>query len=342
MPDGFDYEHLPQTFALVARRAVQIGYRVRPSKRGDHVFSGVRIRLHSPYGLWTFRRFIPLQHDARVYPNFAAVMKYSLPEVQEHLSLAGLRQSRQRGEGLEFHQLREYRIGDTFRQVDWKASARFNKLISKDYEDEHDQQVVFLLDTGRRMLAQEDEYSHFDHALNAMLLLAYVAVNRGDAVGFLTFGGEDQWMKPQKGAGAINQLLNAVYRLGPRPVATDYQAAATELMIRQRRRALIVVLTNVRDEDADDLTTSLRLLQRRHLVILASLRESELDATLRKTVGGFEQALRFAATAWYLDERRKAHEALHMPGVLLQDVTCEELPAAITGSYLQIKRAGRL
>ncbi len=342
VPYGFEQEFLPQTVNVIANRWIKIAYRVKPVVRGDHIFQGCRLRIYSPLGLWTFRRNLEVSESVRVYPNFSEVMKYALLDVHEQLSQAGIRRRQRRGEGLEFHQLREYRVGDTFRQIDWKATARTNKLISKDYQDEHDQQVVFLLDSGRRMLAQEDDYSHFDHALNAMLLLAYVAVRQGDAIGFLTFGGETQWMKPQKGASAINQLLNNVYKLQPKPIASDYQSAATNLMINQRRRALVVVLTNVRDEDADDLTASLTLLQRRHLVLLASLRESGLDESLKKRVDGFDDALRFAATSQYLGERRRAHEALQMPGVMLQDVTCAELPAAITNSYVQIKRAGAL
>jgi uncharacterized protein (DUF58 family) len=105
-----------------------------------------------------------------------------------------------------------------------------------------------MIDAGRRMLAKDSELSHFDHTLNAMLLLSYVALRRGDSVGIMTIGAGGAWLPPRKGPEAINGLLNHVYDVQPSPEEVDYLAAATELVVKQRRRSLIVLLTNVRDE----------------------------------------------------------------------------------------------
>jgi uncharacterized protein (DUF58 family) len=188
----------------------------------------------------------------------------------------------------------------------------------------------------------DSELSHFDHALNAMLLLSYVALRQGDAVGAMTIGSERSWMQPRKGAGAINGLLNHVYDVQPQPIEVDYIAAATDLAVKQRRRSLVVILTNVREEDSEELRVATNLLRRRHLVILASLREAELDEILLSDVHGFSDALRFAATNQYLDARREAHKLLQAGGVLVEDCLCAELPAAITNRYLAVKRAGML
>jgi uncharacterized protein (DUF58 family) len=121
-----------------------------------------------------------------------------------------------------------------------------------------------------------------------------------------------------------------------------YIAAATDLAVKQRRRSLVVILTNVREEDSDELRVATNLLRRRHLVIRASLREAELDEILLRGVHGFSDALRFAATNQYLDARREAHKLLQAGGVLVEDCLCAELPAAITNRYLAVKRAGML
>ncbi|MBT0875970.1 DUF58 domain-containing protein, partial [Campylobacter coli] len=119
---------------------------------------------------------------------------------------------RRRGEGTDFHQMREYRVGDSLRQIDWKATSRARKLISREYQDEKNQQLLVVLDTGRRMLAREPAspqgaaLAHFDHALDATLLVAYLALRQGDAVGLLTTGGERRWVPPRRGMAAIDTL----------------------------------------------------------------------------------------------------------------------------------------
>jgi uncharacterized protein (DUF58 family) len=192
------------------------------------------------------------------------------------------------------------------------------------------------------MLAKDDALAHFDHVLNAALVVGYLALRQGDAVGLLASGGAARWMPPKRGLGAVDVMLNTVYDLQAEPVATDYLAAATELTLRQSRRSLVLMVTNVRDEDIEDLLAAVRLLQRRHLVCVASLREGALDAGLEQPVANLDQAIGIGALAQYLDARDRAHKALRSQGVTVLDVTCPQLPAALVETYLSVKRAGRL
>jgi uncharacterized protein (DUF58 family) len=123
------------------------------------------------------------------------------------------------GSSRDFHQLRDYRDGDPFSQIDWKASSRRQMLISRDYQEQRDQSVVFLLDTGRRMRALDGGMPQFDHVLNAILLVAHVALRQGDQVAVKSFGGTDRWLPPVKGAHAMPVLLNHLYdyQTTPRP-----------------------------------------------------------------------------------------------------------------------------
>lgn len=341
-PPSFASDDLPLTLKIKAGRFVDAKYSVRPLERGSVTFPGCDLRIASPLRLWWRRRFVEAPSDVRVYPNYSAISKLLAYEVDNRLQLSGVRLSRRRGEGIEFHQLREYREGDSMRAIDWKATARMSRLISREYQDERDQQIVFVLDTGRRMLAKDGALSHFDHTLNAMLLLSFVALRQGDAAGILTAGSERTWFAPRKGADTINGLLNHVYDIQPEPVEIDYIAAATDLSVRQRRRSLIVFLTNVREEDSEELRIATDLLQRRHLVILASLRERALDESLDQRIHGFDDALLFASTNRYLDSRRESHRLLEAKGVYVEDCLSDDLPAAITNRYLAIKRAGIL
>ncbi len=341
-PQSFMTRDLPQDVAVASGHFVDLSYRVRPTQRGPFTFSGCELRIASPLRLWWRRRFVPEQVQVRIYPNYSTISKLLAYEVDNRLQLAGVRLRRRRGEGIEFHQLRDYRDGDSLRSIDWKATARMSRLIAREYQDERDQQIVFLLDAGRRMIAKDAELSHFDHALNAMLLLSYVALRQGDAAGVMTIGAKRTWLPPRKGMDAINGLLNHVYDVQPQAVEIDYVAAATDVAVRQRRRSLIVLLTNVREEDSDDLRVATDLLKRRHLVILASLRERALDDVLAHEVHGFDDALTYAATNQYLEARRESHKLLRARGVFVDDCLSNELPAAITSRYLAIKRAGML
>ncbi|MCW8908340.1 MAG: DUF58 domain-containing protein, partial [Sedimenticola sp.] len=283
-PGRFQVEGLPQRLELPARRALHATYRVRPERRGDAEFTGCDLLIRSPLGFWQRRHFRPLQDRVKVFPNFQQIGRYALLATDHRLSQMGVRRRQRRGEGNDFHQLREYRAGDALRQIDWKASSRYRKLISREYQDERDQQVLFLLDCGRRMRHADGARVHLDEALNALLLLAHVASQQGDAVGLLTFGGERRWLPPHKGGGVVRELLSRTYDLEATHEAADFPVAARELMSLQKRRALVVLLTNTRDEDQGDLLAAVSLLKRRHLVVVANLRESLLDEVLEAPV----------------------------------------------------------
>ena len=341
-PPGTEVEGQPQTVTLPAKGWAEIGYRLRPVLRGEIRFGPIELRTHSPLGLWEMNRTTGEAQATRVYPDFAELTHFAILATDHRLSQIGLLQRRRRGEGLEFHQLREYREGDSPRQIDWKASSRMPRLISREYQDERDQQIVLMLDCGRRMASRDDALSHFDHVVNAALLLAYVSLRQGDAVGMLTMSAEPRWIAPRKSRSTINLILNRVYDLHPTLSPTDYYKAAVDLMLRLRKRALVVMLSNLRDEDDDALTPALRLLQSRHLVLFASLREGILSRALTARVDTFERALTHAATAEYLRSRELTFRGMERAGAVCVDVEPERLPIALVNSYIDIKRSGRL
>jgi uncharacterized protein (DUF58 family) len=342
VPGAWSLQGLPRALTLKPLVASSVEYTLTPTARGRFVFDGVHLRLHSPWRMWRQRRLLPPALTVRVYPNFAPLTRFALFSAEQASRLVGAHLKRRRGEGTDFHQMREYRIGDSLRQIDWKATSRSRKLISREYQDEKNQQLVMMVDTGRRMMAQEGELAHFDHVLNAALVVSYLALRQGDAVGLFAAGGETRWVAPKRGMASIDTLLRASYNLQPQPVATDYLAAATELSLRQRKRSLVMLVTNVRDEDIEDLLAAVRLLQKRHLVCVASLRERALDQAMTDEVHDLPGAIRAGAVARYVEQRTAAHEALRSHRVMVLDVASEELPAALVERYLAVKRDGLL
>lgn len=341
VPGGLSFENLPLSVELQPGLHSQVGYRLRPLTRGHFEFARCEINLPSPLGLWTDKRLPEVPGSTRVYPDFAHLYGGQLLAVDNWLSQLGVRQRQRRGLGLEFHQLREFREGDSLRQIDWKATARQRTPIAREYQDERDQQIVFLLDCGRRMRSQDGELTHFDHALNACLLLSYVALRQGDAVGLSTFATErPRHLAPVKGAGQLNVLLNGVYDLDSSQHSADYQAAVTQLLARQKRRSLVVLVTNLRDEDDEELLSAVQRLGRQHRVLVTSLREELLDNLRQAPVQTLSEALTYCATVDFLNARADVHERLTAHGVPVLDATPHELGAALVTRYLEWKKAG--
>jgi uncharacterized protein (DUF58 family) len=341
-PAGFESRDLPRLVELPARGWAQITYGLRSLRRGSFDFQPAALRLRSPLRLLERQVRVGESQSVRVYPDFGALAGYALLATDHRLSQLGVLQRRRRGEGLDFHQLREYRIGDSLRRIDWKATARMHRLISREYQDERDQAIVLLLDCGRRMSAHDGELSHFDAALNATLLLAHVGLRHGDAVGAMTMGGEARFIAPRKSRATITLMLDELYDLEPTQRPSDYHSAALELMRRVRRRALVIVLSNLRDEDDDTLLPALKLMRRRHLVLFASLREHVLTEALAHPVADFDSALSHAAAADYLRDRTASFRRLQDAGAHLLDVEPRELALALVNRYLDIKRSGVL
>ena len=187
--------------------------------------------------------------------------------------------------------------------------------------------------------------THFDQVLNAVMLLTYVALKQGDAVGAMTFGtpaGEERSFAPRKGAQALNALMGQLYGVQPTPTHSDYVTAAQDLLRRQRRRALVIVITNFRDEDSTELRQALRLLRSRHLVLLASLRERIVGELMAQPLVSGDAAIDVASAHLYEQSRRDAFNRLAARDALMVDAEPERLGIELVNRYHAMKRAGMI
>ncbi|MCR6650306.1 MAG: DUF58 domain-containing protein [Cellvibrionaceae bacterium] len=335
-------EQVHQRAPLQPQQTTQVSYRLRALQRGPLTLEHCHLRVPTPLGFGSLSYKVAEASLAKVYPNFAAIAAYTILAAENHTSELGIRQKNRRGQGLDFHQLREYRQGDSLRQISWKASSYRQQLISKEYQDERDQNVILLIDSGRRMRAKDDDLDHFDHALNASILVSYIALRQGDSVGVMSFGNSERWISPQKGADRVRVILNGLYDLQVGNRAPDYLAAAEKLSQLQRKRSLVVIVTNSRDEEIDELVMAVKLLQKRHLVLVANIREAVLDQTLHEPIQTLDQAATYAGTVTYLQQRAAAHRKLQQGGTYAVDCLAKELAPALANSYWEIKRAGVL
>jgi len=341
-PVTAEIEYLPQSLELRPGQSCSLTYRLRPGQRGLSQFGQTQVVMPSPLGFWRRSYLLGQTAEVRVYPDFAAMAHYQLLATDNHTSQLGIKRQPRRGEGLEFHQLRDYRPGDTLRQVDWKATIRRDKLISREYQDERDQQIFFMLDCGRGMRAQDGHLSHFDHALNALLLLSYVALKQGDAVGLMSFAGPRRWLPPVKSSRGVNTILNGVFDLQPTTEPSDYASAGQAVLKRQSKRSLLILMTNLREEAVDELLPVLKMLRRKHLVLVANLREPMIDEVLHAPVNEVDDALAYLGASHYQAQRRGYQRRISQQGALCLDVTPDQLGVAVVNSYWAIKRSGGL
>jgi len=276
----------------------------------------------------------------RVYPNLRAIRRYEVVAHRGAMLEAGRRRQRAFGRGTEFERLRDYLPDDDVRRVAWKATARRRQPVVVEYESERSQNLVVLLDCGRLMGTPIGQLRKLDYAVDAAVLLAYVATRLGDRVGLVAFADRvTYYAPPARGRGQFNTLLDTLYAVEAQPVESDPARALAFLSLRQSKRSLVTVFSDLAETlEAEAIVAQLSRLARHHLPICASLSDPdvvELAAAAPSDASGvFEKVV----AARLVEERRSAMARLQRSGVLTLDVPADQLSGALVDRYLEIKR----
>lgn len=346
VPPSFKVDEAARILAGTAtpRQTTTLRYTVTPPRRGDYQFGDLYLRWGTPLGLLTRQARFDAAAPVKVYPNLVDIRKYDLLLRRNRLWELGVRQTRLLGMGSEFERLREYTPDDEYRRINWAATARRGRPISIEYETERSQNIVALLDTGRMMRSPVGDVAKLDYAVNAVLLLAYVAAQKGDQVGMLAFADTPRaWVAPRSGKVQFQRLLAQLYAVESEAVEPDYTAAVAYLAVKQPKRSLVLIFSDLTGAlHADQLATELAHLQRRHLVLLVTMRDPTVQALIDAPV--VDSAGLYARTVAerLLDERQTHLEALQRRGVLTLDVPADELSIAVINRYLEIKARNML
>jgi uncharacterized protein (DUF58 family) len=331
---------------LSPRATIREDVPVVPLKRGRETSGegGFIIDSTGPFGLGRRRTRFALPWEIVVYPPLVSVrLRASVVEALRRD--AGLKPIRQLGEGRSFESLREWVPGDDLRHIDWKATARRRKVITRQYEAERRQQVLLMLDLGRLMTAEiASGVSRLDFAVQAALELAYAAAQHDDNVGIMTFAdGVQHFVAPQRGRIGVRRVLDVLALTEPQLVEPDYPGAFRYLAARNRKRALTVLFTDVIDRFASDaLVANVATLRPRHLPLAVTLRNAELDAVANLRPETTRDSFRKAAAEELLHAREDALGHMRRAGVIVIDVTPERAAQAVVAKYLDLKRRGAL
>ncbi|MDD2221853.1 MAG: DUF58 domain-containing protein [Pseudomonas sp.] len=341
LPDSFQLGQQPIAVTLAPGHSSTSSYPIKPLQRGDFIIAGCSVRLPSPVRLWTAQYFLAQPSRVRVYPDFSRLDSGQRQSSAQWLGQLGAQQQRPRGSGLEFQQLREFRSDDSRWHLDCKASARKQRLIARDYQAERGQPIIFILDCGRAMRRHDGALSHLDHALNTCVLVAYSALRQGDAVGLQTFAGPKHIIAPAKGQAQIPVLLNSLYAIQASQDTPNFSAMAKQLLLTQKRRALLIVISTQTENAQSDLIPALQQLNKSHRTLLVNLGEVTLDQLRQQPLHSHAQALLYCAAIDRIQARDQHQQSLISQGIELLDVQPNQLTAKLLKYYLTIKKSGQ-
>ncbi|MEP6733408.1 MAG: DUF58 domain-containing protein [bacterium] len=330
--------------ALPSHGTLEQTFDVTGAARGEAELGDVAIRVRTSLGLVS-RTFRHAQTDrVLVAPSLAGVKRFRWLAVHHRLATVGVRDARRRGEGRSFARLRDYVVGDDPRHIDWKATARRGHPITREFTVEQSQTVFILVDAGRSMTQLAGQYPRFEYALSAALLLADVAITAGDRVGALVFDDQLRALVPaQRGVTALHALRTALVPVQPTLVEPDYAAAFRVLAMRQRKRALIVLVTDVIDaRAARSLLAHLTRGASRHLAVVVALRNDTLLQAAVLRGDRVRDVYESAAAEELLAERLTSLQRMRDAGVVVLDVAPDAMAAAVVNQYLELKSRGAL
>jgi uncharacterized protein (DUF58 family) len=319
------------------RKVVELA--VTPLERGDCPLGDLYVTVDNPMGLIRRRWRIADRTVARVFPDLSAVERYGMLARRGRLVEAGFRKLRLRGGGGEFDSLRDWQPDDEFRSIDWKATARRNKLMVAQYDIERSQTVMLVLDAGRLMTPRIGGQRKFDFAVTAALSVASIASLADDKVGVLAFaGGIREHIAPRSGSRHVAGVVQRIYDLQPRFEESDYAGAFAYLRRRQPKRSLVMFFTDMFDPVASaNVLANVAVLSPRHLVVCVLMNDEAIANALGSAPTGVAAAYRASVAASLGAERRKAAALLQQRGIAVIDVPAAELTVSLINAYVDVK-----
>ncbi len=345
LPPALEPLHEPVVnLAIGPGREGHASYGVRAVSRGDHRVGQLYLRVHSPLDLAERWYRAPLAQAIRIYPNLEAAKRNTIYLMRSRQIELEKRRLRQRGLGREFDSLRDYQQGDDLRDICWTATARRGKLVSKVYTIERSQAVWIVLDTGRLLRARVGPLSKLDYAADAALSLGQLALYSGDRVGLLSYGRRiKQRVGLGRGHAHLRQIVEELAVAESELPEADHLRAAGTLLSLQKRRALIVWLTDLAETAmTPEVVEAAGQLVSRHLLIFLVMGQPDLNATAAERPDKVMDMYRSVAAQEVVYRREVLLGRLRERGALALEVTPQNFSATLLNQYLFVKERSLL
>jgi uncharacterized protein (DUF58 family) len=327
-----------------AQTIAEFFYGLTPPKRGNYKFGQTAVRYLSKLGLVWCQADLNTAESVKVYPNMRRAREMELKALGAHSFLAVQRKAVLRGEGREFESMRDYVRGDELRHISWTATARRAKLTTRQYQIEREQTVMIALDAGRLMTGRIGDETKFDTAIHASLALMSAAARGGDNCGLVVFGRKiRKYLPPKKGVEHMDAVLESLHDLEPELIEPSYARGFQFIASNTKKRSFVVILTDLVDkESSKELITSLKLLRPRHLPLVVTIGDRDLNATVSEKPAEIKDVFTQSAAEEIIHQRESALRLVETMGGLALDVTTNSLAPRLLETYLKVKERGLL
>lgn len=331
-------------FISKAQTSADFYYLLTPTRRGNYQFGVTAVRFLSKLGLVWCQTELGASQSVKVYPNMRRAREMELKALGARSYLAIQRKQLRRGEGREFESMRDYVAGDELRHVSWTATARRNKLTSRQYQIERDQTIIIALDAGRLMTGRIGNETKFDTAIHAALALMSAASRGGDNCGLMVFGRKvKKYLPPKKGVEHLDAVLEALHDMEPELIEPSYARAFQFIASNSKKRSFVVILTDLIDKDSSkELINSLKLLRPRHLPLVVTIGDRDLNRAVSEIPRELKDVFTQSAAEEIIHQRESALRLVESIGGLALDVTTETLAPRLLETYLRVKERGLL
>lgn len=316
-----------------------LSYRLVAHKRGRYRLSDIYVRILPAMGL-LYRVFkLKVPAEICVFPNLMNIRRYELLARRGSIYEQGLARLRRIGQGSEFESLRHYVSGDEMSRIEWKATAKRTRLIVKNYEPERQQNILVAIDVGRATAGEFGGLSRVDYLVNATLMLAYVALRQKDCFSMIAFSDRiESYLPPVSGLKNVDRIARALFELQPHLVESDYGAACRFLGLRNRKRSLVCMMTDVVDRDASNVIIAyMTRFARYHLALAITLSNPEIRSIAEEPLAQCDDPYAKAAALDTLAAREEALAAMRQKGIAVLDVPPDRLTPELINRYTMIK-----
>lgn len=324
---------------LQANEGKTITYRLRPTRRGVYSFGYVRVFVTGRIGLVSRRYTCAEPLDIKVYPSYLMLHQYELLAMSDNLTELGIKRIRRVGHHTEFEQIKEYVKGDDYRTINWKASARRHELMVNVYQDERSQQIYSVIDKGRVMQQAFRGMTLLDYAINASLVLSYVAMQKEDKAGIVTFNEHfDSFVPASKAPGQMQTLLENLYSQQTTFGETDFSSLCVHFNKHVSKRSFLVLYTNFSSMGSMNRQLAyLQQMNRQHRLLVVFFEDADMKTYIAAPAKDTEGYYRHVIAEKFAFEKRLIVSTLKQNGIYSLLTTPENLSIDVINKYLEMK-----
>ena len=316
-----------------------ISYEVIPKKRGAFKFGNIHIRVKGKLGFYYQYEKIPLEREYKVYPNLQTLKKYQMTMYKHLLEREERKVVRIRDKGTSFESLKEYVVGDDYRKMNWKASARLDKPIVNQYEPEKNQRVYAFVDSGRPMSYTLRGECKLDKAINTALILSDMVTRNGDLSGMMSFNTKiESYIMPGKGGKHRDRIMESLYHIESIHLTSNYEDAFLYFKGKERHKSIIFMFTDFDTyEEADLLAKAASVVENVHILVIVLIKNKDIEAMTLQRADTEEAIFNKAVAIDLLEERKKAIRRLNRKNMMCIEIEAEKIEFAVINKYIQIK-----